>query len=464
MNGARLVSFELERMMMHGDQAAGPTEFRAVLADLTGEGWVPDPDLGPGGDRMIRPVAGLRGDQSWSATCDITTSLFETTVSPVASLWDLDRQHHDLDAVLRPVLDDRHLTLLQTETQPVVAPTRELFARTAATWRQPYRARAERGEDAYWASWIAGSTPCVDVSVREAMRALRLMLRLTPVSLLLSRSGSVTGGRRSPGGRLTVRPWAHHNVFASSPHPADLSRVLLPQPELRGWRDYVSYLMDLPTFVLTGPDGRAHRVPGDPPFRRLAADPQWTIRHFQELQRHVFFTRPRFLFGPDADLAGLLGAHRDGEPALVDYLERHLVRLYLEIRPDSPAPPGEDLCLIALWVGLLDNLDEAEAYVLRRPHAFWLSLMDAAQYAPLATTWRGCRLPDLLAGLVEIAARGLDRRGRHEGRFLDPVTARLDRLSTPAEDIARLLDTSGTSAIVDHYAWRPAPVATYGGV
>jgi hypothetical protein len=470
--GQRLVSLELERMMMHAGQGSGapqaadPRAFREVLACLADHGWVGDPWPGDHTDRVILPAAQLPADQCWSCTCDVTTSLFETALSPTASLHHLSRQQRELDATLWPVLASCDLTLLQLETQPAVMPTRQLFARTSASWRQPYRARAERGEDTYWASWIAASTPCIDVTVQEAMRATRVMHHLTPVALLMSRSGPVVGGKRSPGGRLTIRPWAHQRVFAGSPHAADLRRVTLPVPELRTWHDYFRYLLTLPTLVLIDPGGRAARIPGDPPFISLwdRSDSGVTIRHLEQVQRHVFFTRPRWLLGPGARIGAFREAYRRGEKALTDYLDEHLTRLYLELRPDSPAPPGEDLCMLALWLGLLEDLDATEALVDRQPAGFWASLMDVAQFAPFASRLGGRWLPDLVADILDIAVRSLDRRGAGEGYFLRPIADRISRASTPAEDILRLVTAAGNPAaavdqIVARYAWRPAAAA-----
>jgi glutamate--cysteine ligase len=141
-----------------------------------------------------------------------------------------------------------------------------------------------------------------------------------------------------------------------------------------------------------------------------------------------------------------------GERATISDWANHLstifpeVRLkrYLEMRgADSGSLPNL-LALPALWAGILYDdvsLDAAWDLVKEWSADDRQSLRDAVPKLALAATVRGRSVREIAAEVLNLARAGLKRRNRldaerrDETRYLEPLEARLERNTTPAQDL-----------------------------
>ncbi len=146
-------------------------------------------------------------------------------------------------------------------------------------------------------------------------------------------------------------------------------------------------------------------------------------------------------------LPGMPGAH-----ATISDWSNHIstifpeVRLkrYLEMRGADSGPTGNLLALPAFWVGILydrSSLDAAWDLVKNWTAGERQALRDDVPKAGLAATVRGRTVFEIAGDLLKLARSGLARRryldasGQDETHYLGILEDRLDRRTTPAQEL-----------------------------
>jgi glutamate--cysteine ligase len=250
-------------------------------------------------------------------------------------------------------------------------------------------------------------------SEADMVKKFRVGLALQPVATALFANSPFTEGK--PNGYLSYRSHIWEDT-----DPDRTGMLPFVFEDGFGYERYLDYALDVPMYFVFR-DGKYVDVAGES-FRQ-------------------------FLDGRLPQLPG-------EKPLLTDFVD-HLstifpeVRLksFLEMRGADGGPWSRICALPALWVGLLYDdqaLDEAwnlvkgwtidEHEALRR---------DVPKLALRAQAPGGGTVHDLAGAVVDIAARGLTRRGRlnsagdNESGFLDPLNEIVASGKTPAE---RLLD------------------------
>lgn len=476
MEKKNLLSIELERALVYHPKleaypplgepygSATPASLQAILSDLVNQGW--EPILDPCTKVLLRVRKpydnGNNTAPFWTCTSDVTTGIFETTLAPSLTISELEQQQRALDEETRPILQKHGLFLWNIETTPLTKATRQYYALFHTYWRGEYAHLRNRGLDHYWFSWTIGNNPSLDVTVENAIPFHRVILRLTGVTFFLLRFGSISGGTVSPGGRLTVRPWAWSNLWRRSPYPSDIERVGMPKNEITTWKDYFAYLMGFRLCSLVREDGRPYRVHGDPSFLSFWRQPPpggWevisvdgqinriseaTLFNLAKLERQTYISRLRWTFSPQAHLSDFGEAFDEGEEALKRWLESNLTKLYIEVRSDSCPPKNEEFATIALYAGLLANLDAAYKYVAEKyPYSFWKEIFRVCENQPVDIKVSGEWLPDIIHTILDIGRQGLQKRKNGEERYLLPMESRLERLQTPAEEALMTFRAAG---------------------
>lgn len=472
----RLTSIELERALVYRPGlkfypplgipfgSATPFSFQSFLHRLLKQGWEP----------MIDPVTGvlirvkkkrpgkLTDASYWTCTSDVTTGIFETTLPPQDNLFALENEQRLLDKTILPILREEGLFIWYTETTPVTEATREYYALFHTYWRGEYAHLRKRGMDHYWFSWTIGNNPSLDVSVQEAIPFLRMIIRLAGITFFFLRFGAISGGKLSPGNMLTVRPWAWKNLFLKSPYLSDLDRVGMPDKEITSWYDYFSYLMGFRMLTLFFDDGRPYRIFTDPSFfsfwktapmggwEAVSIDGHWTriyrpeLVNLERLQRQIYISRLRFKFSSAATLEEFGKAFDHGEISLENWLDKNLEKLYIETRSDSCPPKQEEFSTLALYLGLLTNLDESFEYIVNKfTYDFWKKVFIAAPYASIDSKINSIWIPELLENIIELSKKGLIKRNLGEEIFLQPLLARVRKKTTPAEETLQIFKREG---------------------
>jgi gamma-glutamylcysteine synthetase len=121
----------------------------------------------------------------------------------------------------------------------------------------------------------------------------------------------------------------------------------------------------------------------------------------------------------------------------------------VENRVFDQQPPEDLLCTAALTLGLVSALDEAWEELSSFD---WNDLRNGRERAcreGLSGTVDSTSLVDFGSRMVEVAGRGLERRGRGEAQFLEPLRSRLADERCPADDVADMFREGGVNAVVE---------------
>lgn len=124
----------------------------------------------------------------------------------------------------------------------------------------------------------------------------------------------------------------------------------------------------------------------------------------------------------------------------------------IEIRPACQQPPGESLAAAALSLGLMEALPHLGPFVRDHLGADPWPAMAAYRRAAIRHGVRARQpAPRLLAGLLDVAASALGRRGRGEERYLRPLFRRLERQELPADRAAARFRRGGVKALIEEF-------------
>jgi glutamate--cysteine ligase len=245
-------------------------------------------------------------------------------------------------------------------------------------------------------------------SEADMVRKYRLSLALQPVATALFANSPFTEGK--PNGYQSYRAqiWTDTDPDRSG---------LLPfvfEPGM-GFERYVDYLLDMPMYFVYR-DGRYIDAAG---------------QSFRD-----------FMAGRLPALPGELPTMSDWGDHLTTAFPEVRLKKFLEMRGADSGPWGRLCALPALWVGLL--YDDAATDAALELVKGWTgeereALRGAVPKSGLATRFRQGTVQDIARTMVEIAAAGLQRRDRRDGKgrdetlFLDPLHEIVASGRTPAE-------------------------------
>jgi glutamate--cysteine ligase len=245
-------------------------------------------------------------------------------------------------------------------------------------------------------------------SEAHAMRSLRLALRLSPLVTAMFANSPLVEGELFGGASYRARVWLD----------VEPARQGLVRGVLEGsgtFDDYVEWALDAPMFLVK----RGSRILENTgqPFRRFLADG---------------FEGERATFG-------------DWETHLNTLFPEVRLKRTIEVRGADSLPLDLACALPALWTGILyDDTAFAEAERLAEgwSHDELAALRPAVADHGLRATFRGAPLVALAERLVQLSAAGLtrrrrlDRRGRDESVYLDPLHRLVTRGMCPADRLA----------------------------
>ncbi len=123
----------------------------------------------------------------------------------------------------------------------------------------------------------------------------------------------------------------------------------------------------------------------------------------------------------------------------------------LENRVNCQQPPGAEFAVAAFTLGLMEELEEAEAFVNRFNWNFLAKLRRAAVENGLAAAVGGIRVGALAREVLAIAEQGLQKRRLNEESFLRPLWERLERGACPADEVRIAFAQAGIDGILRNY-------------
>lgn len=404
-----------------------------------------------------------------------TGPTIEFSPTPSLTVGDIDSQAQQMREEIIGHLSTQGLALLGSGVHPFLGTTFDEYYQ----FRSPRKAYDYAIKEREWRHWsilnIAATQEVIDVSSENAIRVLRCCHRLAGPLIFLFRNDPDYHGHAEH--RLSVRPdgWRRHPPL-SGKYAVDRVKFLMPDEEICSWKDYFRLLWrSTPMFFLgTKNDGPVF-VPEHPTFwdflfeapkegwhaRRIADNTEFQLlpdtSHAEGTDwSYMGFARLRFKFKPSLFEGSEFKRKWNAcDTEVFDELMQTLISsLMIENRSIAAAPRGEEVASLALMVGLLQNLDETESFLMKRPYYFWLQCARSAEFAPLASSVHGVSVCDLLTSLLEIADDGLRKRNFGEEVYLAPLRNRLHRRSSPAEEAMAIFGSHGMQGVLRRSCYR----------
>jgi glutamate--cysteine ligase len=128
-----------------------------------------------------------------------------------------------------------------------------------------------------------------------------------------------------------------------------------------------------------------------------------------------------------------------------------LSRYYtLENRINDQQPPDDIMTIPALTLGIMENLNEAVSLINEYP---WEMLQEArleAARSGLKATVRNIPIAEISRSSVEVAEKGLKKRGLGEEVYLTKLSRRIQEGRCPADYAADIFNESGPRGLVEH--------------
>jgi glutamate--cysteine ligase len=242
-------------------------------------------------------------------------------------------------------------------------------------------------------------------SEEDALRKLRVSLRLSPLVTAMFANSPFYEGRLFGGRSYRARVWTSVDPDRQGLLPHMLDRG-------RHFTDYIEWALDAPMFLV----------------KRGTEVVENTGQSFRSFMKHGF------------------QGHR---PTLKDW-ETHINTLFpevrlkriIEVRSADSLPANLVCALPALWTGILYDaraLDEADELSASFSFAELEAVRPAIAEQALRATFHGAPLADLAERLIDIASGGLERRarlnksGKDERVHLTKLTALVEKGWSPAD-------------------------------
>lgn len=129
-------------------------------------------------------------------------------------------------------------------------------------------------------------------------------------------------------------------------------------------------------------------------------------------------------------------------------LSRHYT---LENRINDQQPPGEWIVIPALTLGLMENLEEAWQFVNSYDWELLQRVRTKALEEGINAEVDNIKVKDLSKKMVDIAEKGLKKRGQGEEKFLQPLHERLSTGECPADKAAEVFQDHGIKKFVKKF-------------
>jgi len=427
-DGGRRIGAELKFPLVNADGSAASYEtVRRLWEYLQGLGWRAETDALTGKVAAAR-TPGERNDTV--ASCETGYCKVEFSLAHVADLFALNEAVRELLASLEPFWAEQDVRLLGCGIHPVTPPGKRLMMRKTRTvvWDKVFGANRclspEDGDDVCLFTVNTASHVHLSTTPDECVKAVNVLNGFAGAQIALTANSGVWKGGVDPDYRCVAEKlwdwWM-----------PDGDRVGVPARPFRDVRDYLERIARLrPVYVQR--EGRPVVLTDYDSF----AD---------------YYARSRAVGTDDQGReASLVPAPGDIDLHSTCYWHNARLSRYftVENRTNDQQPPDELICIAALTLGLVSALDEAGEVIDAHDWDALRAARETACRRGLAEGNGGVDLPQLAAEMLDVAGRGLARRGLGEERFLEPLRQRLAARRCPADEAAELFRRGGIDALV----------------
>ncbi len=351
----------------------------------------------------------------WIVTTDAGCGIIEV-VSPVCEdLYKMQTGFNQVVQELAQAARGRGMRVLGYGMQP-----RTLGAKPLWVKKGRYKALIQSlGDRFVHDATIVASDQChIDISQTEVLRAANVMNALSGPIIALTANSTISRAGRNGNYALRELFWDRFDGF--------MGQVGIPRFWFLSVKEWFDYLISQ-RFVLRKVSDGVYEPCGEI-FREFLAEygARATETDFNYHEGCLWWTaRPRRSYST------------------------------IEVRPACQQPPQEHMVLQALTLGLVNNLDEAEALVKSYEHQSWRLYRVAAAMCGLEAMFAGQPAPLMLDQVLKVAEKGLRVRGRGEEEFLWPLYVRLVERKLPGDHALDLWNILDEKPFLDHFSYSP---------
>jgi gamma-glutamylcysteine synthetase len=351
-----------------------------------------------GGD-PTRMIVGLEGE-GVSYSLEVGWGTVEVITGPCAGLFELQAAHEAAMQRLLQAAAGLDYRVLGYGIQPLTPPTLDLISP-----KQRYLLLNQVMAGAWlWFTVTASDQVQIDISRPELVRMMNFGNLIAPVLVALCANSPICEGRASP--YASAREGYVGQAYAGK------YRYGMNERPFADVADFVETLSGETCLML--PENSAY-VPYNRPFVTYLAE-----------------------HGPD------FAAYLTHEHYTWNSARARTNHATIELRPACQQPWPEHMAVAALGLGLIEAVLAIERYfeqsfgveVWPVLHAYQQEVIIHGLAAPEPA-------PGFLPNVVTLAAEALQKRGRGEEVFMEPLFNRLSRGANPAQQARRLFDQGG---------------------
>lgn len=364
-------------------------------------------------------------------TTDLGYSTLEIILPPFENLFEIQEHFREVMQLLLQFFTPYDCRMLGYGIQPLSAPSRHLlcpkqrYFGLEKIWTSQQIVPSTDGCDAHVLTVSAGNQCHIDVSESEAMRAANVLNGVSGLQIALQANSPIWKGK--VGNVKATREHFYDYLFGEACQRHGVA------PQFHHLADYVQHLLKGELFAVTrgkdflqiGKQSFAHYLSQKQGIEaiRLNGERVHIIPQMQDIHAH------NSLY----------------------YFNARLVPMYgtIEVRMACQQPPNETMVTAALNLGLVENLEEAEALLLQYDWESWQRLRKTAIREGFQAHIKKHRIVSLVRDLLLIAEKGLAKRNLGEEVLLAPLFERLQMEESPADRAIRVYEQKGGQAFLD---------------
>ncbi len=427
-SGERRIGSELKFPLVNAD---GTVVSYEVIQDLwrylEGHcGWTP----------VIDSVSGktvgakVKGEQNHTvASCETGYCKTEFSLAHVSNLFDLQEMIDRLRERLQKFSEENNVYFLGYGIQPVTPPSQRLLMKKSRSgvwdmFNSNEHIDEKDGDDMHLFTINAASHVHVTVSPEESVKAVNVLNGFSGAQIALTADSNIWRNQIDEDYKCVAEKFWDWWI-------SDENRIGVPEKPFEDLEDYVDTIAGL-----------------KPVFVKREGKPIVLCNHdsFED-----YFTCDKAV-GIDAN-----GKETEITPEEKDidvhstcyWYNARLSHYYtVENRVCDQQPPEDLVCIPAMTLGLVSALDEAHDEIEKHDWELLKDSREAACEKALQAKAGDTKVAELAEKMLDIASRGLEKRGLGEEKFLAPLEKRLIKRSAPADQAAEVFSEGGAEALV----------------
>jgi glutamate--cysteine ligase len=276
------------------------------------------------------------------------------------------------------------------------------------------------------------NSPHVDISSKEAVSAFSVLNALSGLQVALTANSCIWKGKPDSEYRC-IRSRFYEEMY---PHRKNFLTMPSDFPESQ--EDYISYFLKAPPFLVQR-NGETMRVLGCDTLAEYfqsehlySKDSGGNIVQIQPSMEDIIFNER--LLWTNARLRASFGT--------------------LESRCSCQQPPREFMCIAALVMGVICNIQEAKELASSKTPNNWRNIHNLAIKKGMSMMKENLIERVLLQRFLELSEQGLLKRGFGEEKFLSPLFERLRTGKGPADIMVDYYSLGGLQAVLNHFIYR----------